>query len=644
MRGLAFGEGLLVQTLQYPFMAGVVPLELRPRFPRAWPVTHTFGATLIHPQWLLSSAHGSRQRAIRLNTPALRAAGGITLDVEEVFCHVDYDDLTQENDIALLKLKAPGAIGVTPVSFAVDSSWRQDGGALFSLGWGRDGQNGFDGRLRERTVALFDQAVCKAKFAESQDVVTDRDFCTASDEAAAGDGDSGGPILLAQSGGWPADPSGGDQRKLPHQRFAGQMCRRRPVRLVDRGGHERQHDRLETGAIRDLQPAPAGRVEDSEGKRQVRDRSRRDTAGSGPRVARLSGLATPAARRAPVPARPAGRTRAGPARFRRGRGGNCRPAPCRPRLRRSRGGAGRRRGRTLCVRGAGRGCRRRGGLRPAASRESRSQSLPMPTWSTPTVWATCTKWSSRSSRVPEARTKALTAVMPITPRRAARARRTRSDLLRGWAASALQLAWVISTGRSELVDRLEGGALGAVREVDRDADLVHRSDHLAAEGGEADVLGVAAARAEPGAGVVGELRNPLAEAVEESSTSATLRKWSEFWKPIRMPMRCSRRARSRSAAARTGRKKLRLAVDQGVPVAHPAQGGAVGIGSVGLDRRVENRHAGVDQALEVGGPETGGLALPGVEPRPVEGEQAEHVDDRRAFDDLGGAFVQGGPG
>ena len=201
MRGLTLGEGNVVETLEYPFMAGVTARELRPRFPRAWPTTHTFGATLIHPQWLLSSAHGSRERAVRLNTQALRAPGGLILDVEEVFCHVNYDDLTQENDIALLRLGSPGAVGVTPVEFAKDPSWRGEAGSLFSVGWGRDGANGFDGLLRERLVTLFDQGTCRSMFAKSSGLVSESDFCTVSPMDAAGDGDSGGPILHRRADG-----------------------------------------------------------------------------------------------------------------------------------------------------------------------------------------------------------------------------------------------------------------------------------------------------------------------------------------------------------------------------------------------------------------------------------------------------------
>src|SRR6185295_9047917 len=73
------------------------------------------------------------------------------------------------------------------------------------------------------------------------------------------------------------------------------------------------------------------------------------------------------------------------------------------------------------------------------------------------------------------------------------------------------------------------------------------------------------------------------------------------------------------------------------PTGDPIEDRRVGVRLVGLDGGMEDVHPRTLQPLEIAGAKAAGLALPGVELRPVEGEEAEHVDDGRPPDQLDGA-------
>jgi hypothetical protein len=107
-----------------------------------------------------------------------------------------------------------------------------------------------------------------------------------------------------------------------------------------------------------------------------------------------------------------------------------------------------------------------------------------------------------------------TPVMPITPPLAASALMASSVFRRGWLLSARQFECVIAIGFGRQLDRLERGAVAAVRDVDQHAGLVHRLDDLDAVVGDAAVDALGRAAADQVLRVVGELRAAQAQVVE----------------------------------------------------------------------------------------------------------------------------------
>jgi hypothetical protein len=69
-----------------------------------------------------------------------------------------------------------------------------------------------------------------------------------------------------------------------------------------------------------------------------------------------------------------------------------------------------------------------------------------------------------------------------------------------------------------------------------------------------------------------------------------------------------------------------------VPSSEPAKGHFSMVAGAGIDRGVKDLDAGISELPVVSVPEGLGSEMPGLEARPVHGQQAEHVDDQRIPD------------
>jgi hypothetical protein len=205
-----------------------------------------------------------------------------------------------------------------------------------------------------------------------------------------------------------------------------------------------------------------------------------------------------------------------------------------------------------------------------------------------------------------------------------------SDLQRGWPGTSAAAVGVRDQHRAARKrDRLEAGALAAVRDIDRHADTVHLVHHLGAEVGEAAIPGDVAAAAEPVAPVVGQLRHALAELVEALDVGER----AEVIGVLVADDDADAAARAGREQVLGGRDALEIAgaVDeQSIPARRPAQRRRVRIARVGVDGRMADADAGRLEPPVVGFGEARRLVLPAGELLPVERQQTEHVDDRGA--------------
>jgi len=199
-----------------PAKAGQFPWQvalLVVRVPDAYDA-HFCGGSVHTERWIVTAAHcvhdtEAADIAIVAGTHRLNAEAPERIAVSRILVHEDYDDETYDNDIALLELEKPLALGdrirVIPLLGTGDEPTTLKPGALLTVsGWGRTQQDGEGtSALQYVDIPFVERKTCNRALAYDG-AVTERMICAG--VAAGGkdscQGDSGGP-LAANTGSQP---------------------------------------------------------------------------------------------------------------------------------------------------------------------------------------------------------------------------------------------------------------------------------------------------------------------------------------------------------------------------------------------------------------------------------------------------------
>ncbi len=210
--------GTIADTNEYPWQVALVSAAASD------PRNGQFcGGSLIAPGWVLSAAHcffdrnGAQVPASaidvvlgvnKLSQGPSAGSVGQRRSLAQIIVHPDYDDLTSDNDIALLRLATPAvlscSVNVIDPATAADAARFAPGEIAIITGWGDtvSGAGAGSDDLREVAVRLVSNDTCNLDSSYNGRVssnmicagqtVGGRDSCQ---------GDSGGPMVVADGAG-----------------------------------------------------------------------------------------------------------------------------------------------------------------------------------------------------------------------------------------------------------------------------------------------------------------------------------------------------------------------------------------------------------------------------------------------------------
>uniref|UniRef100_A0A4W6G8J0 Peptidase S1 domain-containing protein n=1 Tax=Lates calcarifer TaxID=8187 RepID=A0A4W6G8J0_LATCA len=208
-------------------VCGITPLN--PRIvggedapPGSWPWQvslqrfggHVCGGSLVNREWVISAAHCFSSTStsgwqISLGRQNLQGnnPNEVSRTVARIILHPNYDSITNNNDIALLKLSSPVTFTdyIRPVCLAAGGSVFNNGTDSWVTGWGavKEGVSlPFPETLQEVEVPVLGNRQCNCL--NGVGTVTDNMICAG--VLAGGkdscQGDSGGPMVSKQGSVW----------------------------------------------------------------------------------------------------------------------------------------------------------------------------------------------------------------------------------------------------------------------------------------------------------------------------------------------------------------------------------------------------------------------------------------------------------
>ncbi|XP_057659340.1 transmembrane protease serine 9-like [Diorhabda carinulata] len=166
--------------------------------------SHGCGGSIIDENHILTAAHCTYNveetiLSVRVGS-SWRNEGGAVYDVEKIEVHPDFDDLTFDYDISILRLTTSLDFGkrVQPITLATAGTQIDDNLDGYVTGWGKLGeQEPMSNQLQVVELPVISTQTCSRYYPTG--FITERMFCAGYIGGGKDtcDGDSGGPIVVA---------------------------------------------------------------------------------------------------------------------------------------------------------------------------------------------------------------------------------------------------------------------------------------------------------------------------------------------------------------------------------------------------------------------------------------------------------------